>query len=296
MPRALKPILSDSASATTPRTTGSRAVGGAWSRRRAAPRPSRSRPSRPPWSRDRRRPQLLSVGFRTATAQVETPRIITPSSTAWPPPERPCPRARALVEGRARGGHLPIVSAGPAGAREPDAAWACRSHGASGSRAKSVLSLSSPPQSAARDRPGFSSAVGRRGPSKADIRRLPRREAGIDRAPRLLPVNAQPQSRRRRAAALSRVRHAHVVTPGAPAEGPCRSSASRRLGSGTNIRHDREVRRRCAGDRRPVVPAVAHAHAVGRAALEAAHPLAVGERPLLARTSASARGRARGRA
>ena len=25
------------------------------------------------------------VGRRTATAQVETPRIITPSSTAWPP-------------------------------------------------------------------------------------------------------------------------------------------------------------------------------------------------------------------
>ena len=27
----------------------------------------------------------LGAGLRTATAQVETPRIITPSSTAWPP-------------------------------------------------------------------------------------------------------------------------------------------------------------------------------------------------------------------
>ena len=30
----------------------------------------------------------LGAGLRTATAQVETPRIITPSSTAWPPTGR----------------------------------------------------------------------------------------------------------------------------------------------------------------------------------------------------------------
>ena len=86
MPSALKPIFSDSASATTPRTIGSR------SRRwrlthetsgsettsispRAASRGS-SRPSSPIWS---------GAGLRTATAHVETPRIITPSRTAWPP-------------------------------------------------------------------------------------------------------------------------------------------------------------------------------------------------------------------
>ena len=87
MPRALKPILSDSASATTPRTSGCRrrrwrliqetsgsettsispsagVVGSRW--------PSASC-------------SCSGVGLRTATAQVEMPRIITPSSTAWPP-------------------------------------------------------------------------------------------------------------------------------------------------------------------------------------------------------------------
>ena len=34
---------------------------------------------------ERGRPALVGPGLRTATAQVETPRIITPSSTAWPP-------------------------------------------------------------------------------------------------------------------------------------------------------------------------------------------------------------------
>src|SRR3954452_18578967 len=87
MPSALKPILSDSPSATTPRTSGRRrrrcrlihdtsgsetnsispsagSVGSRW------PSPSCS---------------CSGVGLRTATAHVDTPRIITPSRTAWPP-------------------------------------------------------------------------------------------------------------------------------------------------------------------------------------------------------------------
>ena len=63
---ALKPIFIDSPSATTPRMTGSRQT-----RWRCAQGTSGS--------------ELISIwpsGLRTATAQVETPRIITPSSTA----------------------------------------------------------------------------------------------------------------------------------------------------------------------------------------------------------------------
>src|SRR4051812_37772402 len=66
---ARKPILSDSASATTPRITGHRST-----RWRLAHETSGS--------------ELIAIspsGLRTATAQVETPRIITPSSTACPP-------------------------------------------------------------------------------------------------------------------------------------------------------------------------------------------------------------------
>ena len=66
---ARNPIFSDSPRATTPRITGSRQTR---CRRAHGRRPS----------------ELISIspsGLRTATAQVETPRIITPSSTAWPP-------------------------------------------------------------------------------------------------------------------------------------------------------------------------------------------------------------------
>ena len=66
MPSALKPIFSDSPRATMPRITGQRST--------------RCR---------RAQGSIVSVvtsispsGFRTATAQVVTPRIITPSSTA----------------------------------------------------------------------------------------------------------------------------------------------------------------------------------------------------------------------
>src|SRR5256714_7843487 len=66
---AREPIRSDSASATTPRITGQRSA--RWR-----------------FAHETRGSEVTSTsssGFRTATAQVETPRIITPSSTAWPP-------------------------------------------------------------------------------------------------------------------------------------------------------------------------------------------------------------------
>ena len=84
-----KPIFSDWPSATTPRTTGQRSTrwrlvhetsGKVWTSispsRALARRPGGPSPSAP------------AVGWRTATAQCETPRIITPSSTAWPPTGR----------------------------------------------------------------------------------------------------------------------------------------------------------------------------------------------------------------
>ena len=63
------PIFSDSTSATTPRITGQRSA-----RWRFAHETSGSEVT-----------SISPSGLRTATAQVETPRIITPSSTAWPP-------------------------------------------------------------------------------------------------------------------------------------------------------------------------------------------------------------------
>ena len=63
---ALKPILSDSPSATTPRITGQRST-----RWRLAQETIGSEVT-----------SISPSGLRTATAQVETPRIITPSSTA----------------------------------------------------------------------------------------------------------------------------------------------------------------------------------------------------------------------
>src|SRR4051794_26889174 len=69
MASARKPILSDSARATTPRITGHRRT--LW---RFAHETSGSELT-----------SMSPAGFRTATAQVETPRIITPSRTACPP-------------------------------------------------------------------------------------------------------------------------------------------------------------------------------------------------------------------
>src|SRR4051794_28279901 len=77
-PSALKPIPSDSTSATTPRMIGRRSalcflsteVSGN-SSTAISPRVLSGAPS--------------GAGLRTATAQWPTPRIITPSRTAWPP-------------------------------------------------------------------------------------------------------------------------------------------------------------------------------------------------------------------
>src|SRR3954468_969825 len=66
---ALKPIASDSPSATIPRITGRR------SQRRFAAQLVTG------WETSLIRPS----GRRTATAQLDGPRIITPSRTAWPP-------------------------------------------------------------------------------------------------------------------------------------------------------------------------------------------------------------------
>ena len=64
--RARKPIFSDSASATTPRITGQRRTRWRFAQETIGSEVTSISPS----------------GLRTATAQVETPRIITPSSTA----------------------------------------------------------------------------------------------------------------------------------------------------------------------------------------------------------------------
>src|SRR5437868_15242913 len=69
MASARKPIASDSPSATTPRTTGRRSA--QW---RVMGEPT----GLLTWA-------MSPSGFRTATAQFEGPRIITPSNTAWPP-------------------------------------------------------------------------------------------------------------------------------------------------------------------------------------------------------------------
>ena len=66
---ALKPMFSDSTSATTPRITGQRKA-----RWRLAHETSGNDVT-----------SISPSGLRTATAHVETPRIITPSRTAWPP-------------------------------------------------------------------------------------------------------------------------------------------------------------------------------------------------------------------
>ncbi len=82
MPSALKPMTSDSTSATTPRTIGRR-------RRRCFLRTEVSGnevTSISPWApRSGSTPSSETSsgsGLRTATAHVDTPRIITPSSTA----------------------------------------------------------------------------------------------------------------------------------------------------------------------------------------------------------------------
>src|SRR5687768_13961883 len=69
MASARKPIASDSPSAITPRMTGSRKTG------------CRAIGLRIGWFSS----TISPLGVRTASAQADGPRIITPSRTAWPP-------------------------------------------------------------------------------------------------------------------------------------------------------------------------------------------------------------------
>src|SRR3954453_5760944 len=79
-------MRSDSTSATTPRRTGSRS---SRCRRRTETSGklviSISPVAASPGSRLRPEATCSGLGLRTATAHVDTPRIITPSRTAWPP-------------------------------------------------------------------------------------------------------------------------------------------------------------------------------------------------------------------
>src|SRR5215208_1557530 len=118
MPSALKPMASDSTSATTPRMTGQRST--RWrlvhetsgnELTSISPRAASSRPN--PSGRI-----CSGRGLRTATAQVETPRIITPSSTACPPTGASFCAIRApsgrRVSDMDRLGWLALVAAGAA--------------------------------------------------------------------------------------------------------------------------------------------------------------------------------------
>src|SRR3954452_6146071 len=85
MPSALKPMESDSTSATTPRMTGQRSARWRLVHETSGNEVTSISPSAAS-SLPRPSGRICSgSGLRTATAQVETPRIITPSSTACPP-------------------------------------------------------------------------------------------------------------------------------------------------------------------------------------------------------------------
>src|SRR4051794_2481954 len=75
---ARKPILSDSARATTPRMTGTRKTRCRFAHDTSGSEVTSISPIVPSGAPS-------STGRRTATAHVDTPRIITPSRTAWPP-------------------------------------------------------------------------------------------------------------------------------------------------------------------------------------------------------------------
>src|SRR3954447_25590721 len=95
MASARKPIASDSPSATTPRTIGR----GKNQWRAIAERIGWLTPAMPP------------PGVRTATAQLDGPRIMTPSRTAWPPIAALTRRLRLLRLPRARGPALEALDA-----------------------------------------------------------------------------------------------------------------------------------------------------------------------------------------
>src|SRR5215213_5965390 len=85
MPSAVKPILSDSASATTPRTTGSRSARWRLVQDTSGSEITSISPFAPSFESGPPAASCSAEGLRTATAQVEMPRIITPSRTACPP-------------------------------------------------------------------------------------------------------------------------------------------------------------------------------------------------------------------
>src|SRR4051794_35320428 len=86
IPRALKPILSDSPSAATPRISGRRSQRWRFTIETSGSETTSISPSAASvGSRWCPSASCSGEGLRTATAHVETPRIITPSSTAWPP-------------------------------------------------------------------------------------------------------------------------------------------------------------------------------------------------------------------
>ena len=100
---ALKPIFIDSPRATTPRMIGSRQM-----RWRCAQ-----------GTRDSEVSSTSPAGLRTATAQVETPRIITPSSTACPPTG--ASRLATRAPSGMRSGSAPFEEAEFAGGETPSA-------------------------------------------------------------------------------------------------------------------------------------------------------------------------------
>src|SRR5215217_7750256 len=106
MPRARKPILSDSASATTPRTIGTRSSRWRFVQETSGSEITSMSPFAPSFESAPPASSCRAEGLRTATAQVEMPRIITPSSTAWPP------IGASVVASRGRSGELPFMEVG----------------------------------------------------------------------------------------------------------------------------------------------------------------------------------------
>src|SRR5689334_24334293 len=85
MPSALKPIFRDSTSATTPRMIGQRSTRCFFVHETSGNDCTSISPWAPSSGSSLPSCRSSATGLRTATAQVEIPRIITPSSTAWPP-------------------------------------------------------------------------------------------------------------------------------------------------------------------------------------------------------------------
>ena len=82
---ARKPIASEPPSATTPRTIGRRSRRWRFSAESSGKVLTSISPSAASSGERSPSASCSAVGLRTATAQLETPRIITPSSTACPP-------------------------------------------------------------------------------------------------------------------------------------------------------------------------------------------------------------------